>query len=116
MMWRLGAICTVAVGTSVGLAAPVSAEPLVGTYTAEVIGNDGTTLALQDSPWVITSCGADCARANDREFRLQGSTWTSSSDEDGDGVVCTTTIDAGSLTGTTGCGFMTFPVKLTKVG
>ena len=116
MFVRIAAMATVLAGASVGLAGPAAAEPLEGTYTAEVIGNDGSPSPLTDSPWIVTSCGADCARAGAREFHLQGNTWTSSSDPKGDGTVCTTTIDSGSLTGSTGCGFMTFPLKLTKVG
>jgi hypothetical protein len=100
------------VGFSVGLAGTAAAETLDGTYT----GNDGTPSPLTDSPWVLTSCGPDCVRAGAREFHLQGNTWTASSDVDGHGIVCTTTIDNSSLTGTTGCGFMTFPLKLTKIG
>jgi hypothetical protein len=116
MIMRTAAMTAVLVGLSVGVAGTASAETLDGTYTAEVFGNDGTPSPLTDSPWVLTSCGPDCVRAGARELHLQGNTWTASSDVDGDGIVCTTTIDNSSLTGTTGWGFMTFPLKLTKIG
>jgi hypothetical protein len=116
MIIRTAAAAAVLACLSVGLAGIASADTLEGTYTAEVSANDGTSSPLTDSPWVLTSCGPNCARAGAREFHLQGNSWTASSDDDGDGIVCTTTVDKSSLTGTTGCGFMTFPLKLTKIG
>jgi hypothetical protein len=116
MMMRIAAMAAIVAGASVGLASPASAEPLSGTYTAEVIGNNGVPSPLTNSPWAFAPCGPDCTRGGDREFRLQGDTWTASSDTDGDGIVCRTTFDNSSLTGMTGCGGMEFPLKLTKVG
>ncbi len=112
---RMAAVAAILAGASIVLASPASAEPLSGTYTAEVISPDGAPSPLTNSPWVFTACGPDCTRGGDREFRLQGNTWTDSSDADGDGIVCRTTFDNTSLTGMTGCGGMEFPLKLTKV-
>lgn len=112
---RVAALTVLLTGTAVGLASPASAEPLSGTYTAEVIGRDGTPSLLGDSPWVFTPCGADCTRSAGREFRLHGNTWVSSMTTE-DGVKCTTTFDNNSLSGMHGCSFMTFPMRLTKIG
>ncbi len=49
-------------------------------------------------------------------MHLQGNTWSVTDDLDGDGVSCTWTVDNTSLAGKEGCGFMTFPVQLTKAG
>lgn len=102
-------------GASLGLAGPALADSLEGTYTAEVIGVDGSASPLTNSPWVLTPCGPDCVSGGGREFHLQGNTWTSITAAP-DGMPCPTTFDNASLTGKTGCGGMEFPLKLTKVG
>jgi hypothetical protein len=93
MFVRIAAMAAVLAGASVGLAGLAAQNRLRGPTRRKL---SATTVH--------------------REFHLQGNTWTSSSDPKGDGIVCTTTIDSGSLTGSTGCGFITFPLKLTKVG
>jgi len=115
MRIRIAAVAALLAGASVGLASPASAEFLEGTYTADGIRPNGELSPMTDSPWVVISCGPGCLLTGSREFRLQGNTWTSSADPDGDGIVCTTTIDNSSLTGTSGCGFISLPMKLTKV-
>lgn len=112
---RIAAMAAVLAGTSMGLASPASAEALAGTYTAETIGLDGSASPFTDSPWVLTPCGPDCTSTGDREFRLQGNTWTDSKPA-ADGMPCRTTFDATTLTGMSGCDGMEFPIKLTKTG
>ncbi|ODQ87298.1 hypothetical protein BHQ18_24310 [Mycolicibacterium flavescens] len=103
----------IAVVAALGLAVPAVAEPLSGTYTATI--GDGATMT---QTWVFTPCGADCTSldigggAPAKEMRLQGNTWSWT--QTSDGVPCTTTIDAASLAGMTGCGGMTFPVRLSR--
>lgn len=115
MIGRIAAIAAAVGCISVGLAGQAEAAPLEGTYTAEVIAVDGSASPLTNSPWVLTPCGGDCTRAADKEFRLQGNTWTAITPAP-DGMPCRTTFDSTSLTGMTGCGGMEFPLKLTKVG
>lgn len=71
MITRIAATAAVLAGAAVGLASPASAEPLQGTYTAEVIASDGSASPLTNSPWVFTPCGPDCTRAADRECGME---------------------------------------------
>lgn len=99
-------------GAAAGLAAPASAEPIDGTYTAVISG----PVSSMNQTWTFTSCGPDCRIMDNggavKELRLLGNTWTFSKTEDG--VVCETTIDATTLAGSTGCGFMMFGVQLIR--
>jgi hypothetical protein len=115
---RLFAVCVALAGAAIGWASPASAESLGGTYTATI--GTGSTLTYT---WVFTPCGPDCARLNTgnpkeaiQELHLQGTTWSGSGDVDG--ATCRTTLDSNSLAGSTtlGCGGLTFPVQLSKVG
>lgn len=115
---RAAAFSAVLAGASIGLASPASADLVDGTYTA-TMGSGATST----NTWVVTSCGPGCAHVEvpglpngTRDLRLEGSTWSETSDIDGDGVSCTTTVDNASLAGNTGCGFMVFPLQLTLAG
>ncbi|WP_083409208.1 hypothetical protein [Mycolicibacterium rutilum] len=111
-IFRVGIAGAAAVAASLALANTAAAEPLSGSYTA-TIGNPPMT-----QTWVFTPCGPDCTSldmgggAPIKEMRLQGSTWSWT--QTSDGIPCTTSIDAGSLAGSTGCGGMTFPVQLSR--
>lgn len=107
-----GAVLTALLTTaSIGLAGPASAEPLSGTYTALFSGNNGSS---QTMTWTFTPCGPDCTTMdNGRELHLQNGIWSGSTPGT-DGIVCSTTIDAATLSGTHGCGFMTFNFHMTR--
>lgn len=107
-----GAVLTALLTTaSIGLAGRPSAEPLSGTYTALFTGNDGSS---QTMTWTFTPCGPDCTvMDNGREFHLQNGI-RSGYTPGADGVICSTTINAAALSGTHGCGFMTFSFHMTR--
>jgi hypothetical protein len=102
-------VTAVVAGVAVGLAAPASAEPLSGTYSA-VLGNGGTART-----WVFTPCGPGCASleidppSTSRELHQQGNTWSGTNDG------CTTTVDSVTLAGTMGCGMINLQFQLTRM-
>jgi hypothetical protein len=113
---RASAVAVVIAGSAVGLAGPASADPLGGTYTAEIRGDVSPMTETQT--WVFTPCGPDCTNLSIgegfpvREMHLQGNTWAAI--PYGDGGTCSTTIDNTTLAGETGCAPMSFHVQLTK--
>jgi hypothetical protein len=97
---------TVLAGATVGLAAPASAGPLDGAYTATITqatpagqgADPGKTMSV-----ILSDCGPDCtkflssANAFVGDLRLQGNIFAGSVTSGKSGMVCNATLDNGSL-------------------
>lgn len=105
---RIAAVTAVFAGTAIGLAGGANAAPLEGTYTAALVGSEGSAMAQWVSrAWMFTPCGATCTTvgwggAKTSELHLQGNTWTGTYFDDIDN--CVVTLDAGSLLAKINCG------------
>lgn len=68
---------------ALGLAAPVSADPLDGTYNATVIDGGGWLKQGVVKMWYFNPCGPDCTHVHNEgtlsmDMHQQGDTWTGS--------------------------------------
>ena len=109
-------------GLAIGVAGPVSAEPLSGSYTGTITAvnpaGQGANVG-QTTTFTLTPCGPDCttmAALNVNvpwatDLHLQGSTWTGHANQAGD---CALTLDNNSLAFTTVCPSVTIHQALTR--
>ncbi len=116
-MIRTVAITAALAGAAVGLAGPVSADPLDGTYTAMAIkGPRGAVTTT-----TFTPCGPDCVHLQTQtgagtDLHLQGNSWTGILPMLNGAGECTESIDKNSLVMTHSCGSYTIVSQLTKNG